>query len=296
MNSSRYILARIAAAFGIHRKNRRLSEAADEMHLLRQAEEILGEDTWEQTEGIEALNSEYWNLRKLQMSVGKLEKAIEEADAILQQSHDERNSILNHSNEVCQVIETERDELVRELEQLNAKRDKIVSRAQLVKRNFEASRTKVMVLTGEEDEGGSDHQEVIREERAKLSEYKASFDKLKKGREEVGVQISELEAKISELETQIETDRKRHREEASGAYQNIGKANRDKSKLTAEVGLLEAEMTQHFSEIGRYISNHAGTDPICTKICKEHAHLIAQMQTLHTSIALNHKLAAIADA
>jgi len=296
MNSSRYLVARIILSFGIHRKNKRLSEAADEMHLLRQAEEILGEDVWEETEDVEEISVEYWNLRKYQISVSKLETSIQEADSILDASHEERNTILNHTNEVCQVLEVERDELIRESEKLIAKRDEIIGRAQQVKRKFEASRTKVMVLTNQDHDDGSDHKSEISEERNKLSEYKTLFGGLKEEREAIGDKIQVLDDKITELEARLTEDRKRLRDEASTAYQSIGKANRDKSKLRAEVGVIENEMKQHFSEVGRYVSNHAGTNPTCAKICKDHSHLIAQMQTLRTSIALNHKLAAMADA
>ena len=86
----------------------------------------------------------------------------------------------------------------------------------------------------------------------------------------------------------------RLREEASEAYQSIGKANRDVSKLTAEVGLLDLKMQKHRCEIGRYVSNHAGSDATCRQLCKEHSHLVAQMQSLRSSIALNHKLATMA--
>ncbi|BDS07680.1 hypothetical protein NT6N_27200 [Oceaniferula spumae] len=297
MNSSRYLLARIALAFGIRRKNKRLAEAADELHLLRQAEEILGEDVWEQTEAVEDISVEYWSLRKLQMQVKKLEESIGEADSVLDASHEERNTILNHTTEVCQTLEAQRDELVGESEVLIAKRDEIVGRAQLVKRKFEASKTKISVLSDQDEADLSDdHKEVIAEEKSKLTEYKSTFSKLKKEREAIGEEIAALDEKISAMENELEEDRKRLREEASSAYQNIGKANRDKSKLRAEVSVIEAQMKNHFSEIGRYVSTHAGTEPTCTKICKEHSHLIAQMQSLRSSIALNHKLAAMGDA
>jgi hypothetical protein len=39
-------------------------EAAEEMHLLKEAESHLGKALWENVEGIEALSIEYWNLRR----------------------------------------------------------------------------------------------------------------------------------------------------------------------------------------------------------------------------------------
>ncbi|MFK7910333.1 MAG: hypothetical protein AB8F34_06995 [Akkermansiaceae bacterium] len=289
MNSSRYLLARVCLSFGLHRKNKRLSEAADEMHLLRMAEEILGEDVWEKAEDIESISVEYWTLRKLSMQKKDLEQKVGNAGNILDMSHEERNAILSRSNQGCLALEKKRDELITKSEGLVAERDLVISQARQLRRKFDASRTKVQVLS---DEEGTE--EIIREERNKMVGFKSEFTRLKASRDEVGLRISKLDELITRLEETIAEDRGRLRQEASEAYQNIGKANQDVSQLTAEIGLIELEMQEHFCEVGRYVSNHAGSDPVCRQICKDHAHLVAQMQSLRSSIALNHKLAAMA--
>lgn len=283
------MIARLLLSFGLHRKNKRLSEAADEMHLLRMAEEILGEDVWEQAEEIEALSVEYWNLRKLTIQRDKLQELAAQAGAVLDTSHEERNAILNQTNQACLALEKKRDALISNSESLIAERDKIIAQAQQIRRKFDASRTKVQVLSGEAGTA-----EIIKLERSKLAGYKVDFAALKAQRDEVGERIHVLDEKIRRIEEAIAEDRKKLRVEASSAYQSIGKANRDMSKLTADIGLIDLEMKEHHCEIGRYVSNHAGSDPVCTKICKDHAHLVAQMQSLRSSIALNHKLAAMA--
>jgi hypothetical protein len=289
MNSSRYMIARLLLSFGLHRKIKRLSEAADEMHLLRMAEEILGEDVWEQAEEIEAISVEYWTLRKLMIQKLKLEESAGKAGIVLDTSHEERNAVLNQTNQACLALERKRDQLILNSEVHIAERDRIIAQAQLIRRKFDAARTKVQVLSGEANTA-----EIIKGERSKLAGYKVDFSLLKAKRDEVGDRIHVLDEKITKIESAIAEDRTKLREEASSAYQSIGKANRDMSKLTAELGLVELEMKDHHCEIGRYVSNHAGTDKVCTKICKDHAHLVAQMQSLRSSIALNHKLAAMA--
>ncbi len=260
------------------------------MHLLRQAEEILGEDVWELAEDIEEISVEYWSLRKLKMDVAKLKDAIQEADVLLSSSHEERNVILTQTNKECQALEAKRNDYIKGSEKLIAKRDRTVAEAKQIKRKFEAARTKIQVLGRE---GGNE--EVIAGERQKVEQYKKEFGELKKQRDVIGAQVAALDEKIMHVEETLGHDRKRLRDEASSAYQSIGKANRDISKLAAEVGAVEAEMKLHFCEIGRYVSHHVGMDETCTRICKDHAHLVAQMQSLRSSIALNHKLAAMAN-
>lgn len=290
MNSSRYIISRLLLSFGLHRKNKRLTEAADEMHLLRQAEEILGEDVWEQAENIEAISVEYWNLRKLKMDAAQLKDAIQEADSLLSSSHEERNVILTRTNQECQALEAKRNGYITESEQLILQRDRTIAKAKQVKRKFEAARTKIQVLSRE---GGDSA--VIDEEKQKIVGYKREFAELKQARDDIGAQIRGIDDKIMHVEETLGHDRKRLRDEASSAYQSIGKANRDISKLAADVGVVENEMKLHFCEIGRYVSHNVGVDETCTQICKDHAHLVAQMQSLRSSIALNHKLAAMAN-
>lgn len=290
MNSSRYIIARLLLSFGWQRKNKRLVEAADETHLLRQAEEILGEDVWEQAEDIEAISVEYWNLRKLKMDVAKLRDAIAEADLVLNSSHVERNEILTQTNRECLALEQKRSDYVNESEVLIEQRDRTIAEAKLVKRRFEAARTKIQVL---DQEGGN--QAVTDAERQKIKSYKRDFERLKKDRDIVGAKIQVIEDKLIGVEEALGVDRKRLRDEASVAYQSMGKANQDISKLAAEAAAVDSKMKVHFCEIGRYVSHSVGIDSTCTQICKDHAHLVAQMQSLRSSIALNHKLAAMAN-
>jgi len=290
MNSSRYIVSRLLLSFGLHRKNKRLTEAADEMYLLRQAEEILGEDVWELAEDIEGISVEYWSLRKLKMDEAKYKDSIEEADTFLNSSHEERNVILTQTNKECQALEGKRAGYIQESEALIMQRDRTIADAKAIKRGFEAAQTKIEVLTLE---GRGD--EIIEAERQKLKSYKLDFKKLKIIRDDVGAKISVMDDKIMHVEEALGVDRKRLRSEASSAYQAIGKANRDISKLAADMGVIQSNMKLNFCEIGRYVSHHVGVDPICTQISMDNAHLVAQMQSLRSSIALNHKLAALAN-
>ena len=65
MNSFRYPFAQFLKNFGVTLKDRRMKATASEMHLLQEAEIILGLLCWEHCESIEELSPEYWPLRKL---------------------------------------------------------------------------------------------------------------------------------------------------------------------------------------------------------------------------------------
>lgn len=296
MNSSRYIFARFALSCGVHKKTKRLTEAASEMHLLLQAEEILGEDVWEQVEELEELNIGYWTLRKNQLVLTKLEEQLAEADLLLTNAQEERNSILNHTNEACKILEETRDLLLKDSEQLRLKRDEVISRAQQIKKRFKSSQTKISVLGSQDTVGyGSDNKSAIEEEQQSIEEYKNRFIKLKKERAEIGAQLSGFDDQIAKIDQEIAADKEEANDRLAAASQTLSKMNRDKSKLSADIGLIAEENKPYLAEIGRYVSSNEGVDPICKKIFKERSNLISQIQMLRTSIALNHKLASLAN-
>ncbi|HCC19737.1 MAG TPA: hypothetical protein DEP88_00605, partial [Verrucomicrobiales bacterium] len=235
-----------------------MSEAADEMHLLRLAEEILGEIVWERAEDIEDISVEYWTLRKFMLQKNEIDLKVNQAADVLDLSHEERNAVLNKSNQSCLALEKKRDELFAKSTALVAERDNLISKARLLRRKFDASRTKIQVLSEDVDNA-----EIVQLERRKLSDYKNEFARLKDSRDEVGERITKLDLLIARIEESISEDRGRLRQEASEAYQSIGKANRDISQLSAETGLIELGIQEHFCAVGRYVSNHASTNPIC---------------------------------
>ena len=94
MTRFRYFVWRLGQTFGISMAGRHASHAASELHLLREAEEILGRLCWEDIEEVEELSVEYWNLRKLDKAYNELDRRIDSASTTLQQSHDERANLL----------------------------------------------------------------------------------------------------------------------------------------------------------------------------------------------------------
>jgi uncharacterized coiled-coil DUF342 family protein len=83
--------------------------------------------------------------------------------------------------------------------------------------------------------------------------------------------------------------KKERREKASEAFQHIGDANQEISTLRAELGVLDTQMRQLYTEIGKYVSRNTA-DPECRKACREMQWLVDVMGALRKSILLNHKL------
>lgn len=286
MTPSKYLVFRIALAFGYARRNVRMGDAATEMHLLKEAEAYLGKEIWKNVEDIEELSMEYWNLRKLVKERDRVAAALEICQKNLAEAHEERASLLGMSHEGYQDLVEERQTVLNRIEEHARERDRIVAQARDIRRNYEGIKTKKEVL---EKEG--DRPEQLEKAAARLIELKKNFAELKEQRLAVAEKIAEGDNRIDEIEEEIRGRKKERREKASEAFQHIGEANQEMSTLRAELGVFDTQMRQLYSEIGRYVSRHAATQAECQKACKEFRGLVEVMGALRRSVQYNHKLA-----
>ncbi|MCW1916401.1 hypothetical protein OJ996_22625 [Luteolibacter sp. GHJ8] len=285
MTTTRYILARMAQAFGVNRRQRRMAEAASEMHLLREAEQVLGQSVWEQVEEVEELGVEYWNLRKLIKERDEIRGKLEDCEAILADAHEQRSNLLGSKSDSQSDLEGERAELLADLEKLSRERDSVIQQAREIRRIYDGLKMKLEVL---QREGTTD---AIEKTKSRMIDLKGQFTELKQRRDVVAASIAEGDAKVDAIDTELAEERQKHRAEASVAFQQIGQANRDISSLKAQLGLIDTQMRQLFSEIGRHVSRNAFINDECRNAAKGHIPMIDVMRALRKSVAMNHRLA-----
>lgn len=291
MTSTQYLIARFAQAFGYFRKSHRLSDAASEMHLLREAEAHLGAAIWENVENIEDLSVEYWNLRKLIKERDIIHAKLAACQETLDQAHENRATLLNSTPETQQALFEQRQNLLAELEQLTYQRDQIVTDAREIRRAYVGLKMKLEVLTHEAADAAPNPEE-IRKVKERLLDLKSRFAQLKQQRLIIAESIEAGDAKVDAVDLKINDHKQERRGHASAAFQVIGEGNREISSMRAECGLLDTRIRQLYAEIGRYISRHASRDPACAKASASHRGLVDVMRALRRSIALNHRLAA----
>jgi chromosome segregation ATPase len=285
MTTSRYIIARIAQAFGVNRRQRRMAEAASEMHLLREAEQVLGQSVWERVEEVEELGVEYWNLRRLIKEREEFRAKLAECEAILAEAHEQRTSLLGAKSGSQQELEDRRGELLTGLEKLAKDRDAVIQQAREIRRIYDGLKMKFEVL---QREGSS---EAIQKTRTRMAELKVNFTQLKQERDRVAAMIAQGDAEVDAIDNELAAEKQKHRAEASVAFQQIGQANRDISSHKAQLGLIDTQMRQLFSEIGRHVSRNAFVSEQCRNAAKGHIPMIDVMRALRKSVAMNHRLA-----
>jgi chromosome segregation ATPase len=286
MTPTKFFIARVAQAFGINRKSKRMSDAANEMHLLRDAETVLGAAVWEHVEKIEELSVEYWNLRRLVKERDEIRAKVASCNEKLELAHNDRAELLNSQAEPHHELMAQRQAIMAKLETVARDRDAVVARAREVRRAYEGMKMKLEVIGKESSE---DHPELTTV-REKLEDLKLKFNELKLLRAKVAKELEEGDAELDKLDAELARLRKERRDQASKAFQVIGEANRDISTHRAELGLIETQISQLYSEIGRYVSRNRHRNPACAEASKEHHSLVDVMRCLRSSVSMNHRL------
>ena len=287
MTPTRYFIARMALAFGISRKQRRMAEAASETHLLREAEQLLGQRVWNRVEAVEELGIEYWNLRRLMTEKTSITEKLHSAESMLTEAHHQRAALLTDKSTKQEQLDGERSELLEELDHRARERDEIVRNARGLRRLYDGLKTKREVLKSESRED----EQTTATTRARMSELRSQFEALKIDRDKVAARIAERNLVLDEIDEKLDNERKKHRSEAAEAFQMIGEANRKISSYKAELGLLDTQMNQLYGEIGRHVSRNTKVNPHCREATGEYNALVEVMSALRRSINMNHRLA-----
>lgn len=290
MTPSRYYVARFAQAFGFFRRNQRMSDAASELHLLREAEAQLGIAVWTKVENIEALSVEYWNLRRFLKERNEIHEQLAVCQSRLDEAHEVRAIVVNGTSEAQQVHLDERVALLIELEKLAIERDHIVADAREVRRSYDGLKMKLAVLTSEASDS-PEGQKQITTVKQKLQEFQKRFAELKQERIEIGERIDQGDMQLDDVDKKLAETRQSRRVSASEAFQSIGDGTKEVSALRASSGLLGTQMRQLYAEVGRYVSRNAHWDAACAEATSEHRGLVDIMRALRRSISLNHHLA-----
>ena len=290
MTSTQYLFYYAASALGIRSQKRRMIHAADEKHLLLEAESYLGKAIWEQVEHIEELSVEYWNLRKLMKEHDRVADVLKIQQQQLAEIHAERAGHLRATNEPFQDLLEERQNLFNSLKELVTNRDMILNEARDVRRLYEGRKVKQEILTNEEASKQEEEEEKLSDIKIKIGQLRSRFSLLKVEGKKIADRIAEESAKIDKIDAEIMSRKLARREQASDAFQHIVDINQKISKLSAEMSVVDTQISKLYGGIGKFVSRNLA-DPECLKVCRDMQWLIFTMSALRKSITWNYKIA-----
>ncbi|MDB4508029.1 hypothetical protein N9051_00445 [Akkermansiaceae bacterium] len=285
MTRFRYTLASIIQSFGLHRKLKRMTNAAYELHLMQEGEEFLGALCWPKVEKIEDIAMQYWNIRKIERKRAELTEQIQDSERVLYEAHTKRAAAADKSKDIGQELFNDCDGLFELLETLKNERETIMTDAQQVKRRFEALKTKASVL---KDEGDTSSVSYTKN-REQLENLKEDFKNFKEKLSKIDDKINIDQDKLTILQSNIDDKLKSNKDKASETFGQISAANREITAFKAKLGLLDEEHAGLCREVGRYLNLNARLDE-CQGACKEHLGLLKQINLLRRSIQWNKTL------
>jgi chromosome segregation ATPase len=285
MTRTRFMIAALLQSFGVLSKTKRLTDAAFELQLMQDGEELLGSFCWRETEEIEDLSTEYWNLRRLERQENHLIEQLKEAEGTLVGAQSSRAEIVDRSKEVGQELFKKRETLFEKIEYLGTERDEIMAGAALIKRKHAALKMKADVLREDEDPD----EEKIDQCQQELKTLKDDFADRKKELSEIDLQIEAKEQTLQSLQKEIEVKLQGSKGEATESFSHISKANRDITAFRAELGIINEEQAKAFREVGRFLNLNA-TREDCRKASKGYRGLLEQTRLLYKSVQWNRRL------
>ncbi len=285
MTRTRYGLAIVLQSFGLFRKMKRMTDAAAELHLMQEGEELLGIACWDKIEGIEELSMEYWNIRKIENKAAELNEKLTVSEETLHQAQQQRATLTDQNKDLGQELFYQREDIFVAMEQLNTSRDEVMEEAMAVKRRFEALKTKLSVLKKE----GEKEQNNITKTSSEIDSLRSHFSSLKEQISDTDRQLEEKQKQLQELQNVIDEKNQDNKSDASEVYARISQANREISSTRAKLGLMMEERGQLCRQVGRHLNLHAKNRQ-CQEACKNHRDLLQQIGLLRRSIQWNKKL------
>lgn len=285
MTQSSYILASFLMYFGVSRKTRRMTDAAFEMHLMQDGEEILGAYCWRNIEPIEELSMEYWNLRRLEREEKSLLSQAKDAESTLSDAQKQRVLNIDRSKGLGNDFLDERAALLEIAEAISSKREVLMEEAIQTKKKHSAVKLKVKVL----QEEGPDEEPAIEAARKKLGTLRETFTHTKEELATLNEQSSQLKKELEKIDCELDLEANDWKGESTEAFFRISKANRDITEIKAKLGLLREKQGVLYREVGRFLNVNAKRED-CRDAYKEQRGILEQTRLLFHSIELNRKL------
>lgn len=286
MTRTRYLIASLLRAFGVTRKNRRLTDAAYEMHLMQDGEEILGAFCWPQTEPIEDLETAYWNLRRLEKEKQEILSKVRAAEEILGGAHQQKFDAITSGREKESPFNDRIVTLNTKIKELTIDHDACMSRALAIKKRHEAFKMKLQVLQSEP----GNHEPEIQECVKKLASLRQDFTDEKQALASLRERIAATKEKLKNFRERASKSLQGSNAKTSEAYARISEANKDISNHRAKLALIEDEQAVLYREVGHFLNLNARRRD-CQNACRQHRAILSQVQLLLASVRRNRALA-----
>jgi len=286
MTNRQFIIANFLKKIGIQRKQRRLQDAATELQLLKEAEEILGRNVWTQVKNLEHYKVNYWEINKLLQERTEFTEKITEIKNKLENIKQNQETRFKEANNTDINIDEmhEKQQLV--VNKIKSEQEDISNVAANIKRSYDGAISKLKALGSD-----SSNEAEIEAEKKKIEQLKNRFTALKDKKANSDKKLAKQSAILNKISDSLQNSKSTYKDNAVDNYEVMGKANQAISAYRAKIGLLDNKIIEHYNQIGKNISKECFSDNDCKKAVKGKYNLCKIMRSLRQSIDFNHTLA-----
>lgn len=285
MTKSRFYFYQAYKALGGKIAQRRLADATHEMHLLKDAQELIGYYNCENTEHIDELKTEYWEIKKLRKLINDLEDKEEAISSGLSDAIGKSGKSVSEDVAEQEALDNEINSLVDEREDYLEKRTEVFNEGKRVRKVYDGLQAKMNYFMDDLEESDPERVDTAK----RLEDCIAELTFLKGERDSIVNVIGKVEEKIHTKEEALQALKTSAELESFTNYSDVGEKNKKLSELRSKRAAIQNDLDKNIRYVGRFLYANK-KDKEVNSCIKSHRELVYQATELRKSIILNHRL------
>jgi len=283
MNAIGYAIRRVARSIGIKSEMNRRRAITREMQLLAEAESTLGRAAWSDSENIEEIAEEFYQIRHLKAEAMKVKneiRALEKENNRLLSEQEQLEAVLEGKIATITAAKSKEMQrtvaLMREVENLRID-------AEITHKKYSGVRLRLKSLL--DAQAPADALEPVRVNLAQLKQEYAHETKQIVDRQE---DLKVSDAEIFRLENLIADTREGARSRLSTLMGEVGRSSNLLARHSAKLGSIEKAIGDLSFTVGSYLSSHSDDPtPEIKQVISKHRDLVSKITSLKSSIRFN---------
>ena len=287
MNAIGFAIRRVARSFGLKNEMNRRLAITRELQLLAEAEAILGQVAWADSENIQEIAEEFYQVRDYEIEAGELRKEIRnlerENDRLLTEQEGLENAL---EKQISALTKSKAKEMQQSIALMNEIENLKID-AEITRKKYSGMKLRLKSLI---ESGAPDHE--LDEVRQNLTQLKEDYAVETKEivEKQDGVHAAELE--ITRLEDEVISTREAARARITTLMNEVGKSSNLVARYGAKLGAIEKAIGDLTFSVGSFLSNNTDNPtPEIKEVIHKHRGIVSKIVSLKSSIRFNRILA-----
>jgi len=288
MTSTQFFFANILKKLGVQRTQKRLLDAADEVHLLKEAQEELGKNVWPKLKD----EPKYKNtISEIERLLDEKETLSEQGELLKKQEENLREQQTNnfHSPSPSDVDSETHIQFRQEQSRVNGLKSELASiksEALRIRREYDKTKSHLANIKA----SGETDIDIITAQEQQMLSYKETFSELKLQKTELDQELNKAQVVLNKLSHTVKNSHNVKHDSKVEQFKVLGEKNKEISTILSRIGIIDNKIGTLFGDLGKHISLESLEDSNSKKLIKGQFGLCKIMSALRKSINYNHIL------